>query len=178
MVDVWRVELGGGAARAAARQALRAVLGRYLGQDPEAIELVPGEHGKPALADPAAQLEFNLSHSGDLALVAVASGHPVGVDVERTDRERDFAALAARELDAGVVAALRAAPAEERAAIFYAAWTRHEARLKCLGGGLGGPPPTEPIAVADLAVGDAHAAALAVPGEVPPRFRFYRLDLR
>lgn len=181
MVDVWRVELGGDAAtgspRASARRALRIVLSRYLDKDPETIELVRGEHGKPELSG-AAALEFNLSHSHGLALVAVASGHPVGVDVEWVGRQRDFLALAARELGEEVVAALRAARAEERGAIFYAAWARHEARAKCHGGGIGGPPPPGPVAVTDLAVGDAYAAALAAPGKTAPAPRLYRFEPR
>lgn len=181
MVDVWRFELGDDAAtgspRASARRALRTVLSRYLDEDPETIELVRGEHGKPELARPAT-LEFNLSHSHGLALIAVADGHPVGVDVEWVGRERNFLALAERELDSDVVAALRAGSSDQRAAIFYAAWTRHEARLKCHGGGLSGPRPAEPIAVTNLAVGAEHAAALAAPGGTPPALRLYRLDLR
>lgn len=180
MVDVWRVELDSeataGSQRASARRALRAVLGHCLGQDPAEIELTTAAHGKPELADPAAGIEFNLSHSGGLALVAVSASHPVGVDVERVARERNFVALAKRELGSEVVAALEAAPAKERAAIFYAAWARHEARLKCFGGGLGGPPPSEPVTVTDLAVGDGYAAALAVPTGAPAAVRLYRLD--
>jgi len=160
---------------AASGAALRVVLSRYLDQSPEEIELVSGPHGKPALAAPHS-LEFNLSHSARLALIAVSAKHPVGVDVESTDRERDFVALARRELGTDVVAALeRAAPAD-RGPLFYAAWARHEARSKCHGGGLGGPPPPGPVAVADLAVGEGYAAALAVPGERPPAWRLYRLE--
>lgn len=182
-VHVWRVELvasgpsSPGALTATARRALRVILSRYLGEDPETIELALGEHGKPELAGSEPRIEFNLSHSGGLALIAVAS-HPVGIDVEWVGRERNFLALAERELDPDVVAALSAASPDERAAIFYAAWTRHEARLKCHGGGLSGPRPAEPIAITNLAVGAEHAAALAAPGKTPPASRLYRLDLR
>jgi len=183
-VHVWRVELEDAdgsppaSPRAAARRALRTILARYLDRHPEEVELARGEHGKPELAGPGPQLEFNLSHSGRLALVAVAGEWPVGVDVERLSRKRDFVALAERELGADVVAALRGAAPEERGAIFYAAWARHEARAKCHGGGLGGPPPPEPVAVTDLAVGEGYAAALAVPGTAPPAYRLYRLGQR
>jgi 4'-phosphopantetheinyl transferase len=163
---------------AASGEALPVVLSRYLDEAPETIELVSGEHGKPALADSRSGLEFNLSHSGELTLIAVSATHPVGVDVESTGRRRDFVALARRELGADVVAVLEATAAERRGAIFYAAWARHEARAKCHGGGLGGPPPPGPVAVADLAVGEGYAAALAVPGEQPPAWRLYRLELR
>lgn len=183
-VHVWVADLDAGgetapAARlAAARRGLREVLSRYLGEDPDAIELAHREHGKPALADPRARLDFNLSHSGGLALVAIAGEGPVGVDVERVGRRRDFVRLAAREFGGEAAAELEAAAPERRAATFYAAWTRHEARLKCHGGGLGGPPPSGPIAVTDLDVGNGYAAAVAVPGDAPAAVRLYRLDLR
>lgn len=162
---------------AASRQALREILGRYVGQAPGAIELELGEHGKPRLAEPAG-LEFNLSHSGGLALVALATV-PVGVDVEAVvPRGRDLAALAARALDPAEAAVIAAAAPGERPALFFAAWTRHEARLKCGGGGFGGPPPSGPVTVSDLELGPDYAGAVAVAAEQPPLVQLYRLDLR
>lgn len=162
----------------ASRWALREVLARYLDEDAAAVELAPGPHGKPRLAVAPERLEFNLSHSAGLALVAVAAGRPVGVDVERVDRRRDVLALAERALDPAAAAAVRAAPPAARADAFYAAWTSHEARLKCGGGGFGEPPPEGEIAVAAVPVGAGYAAAVAVPGGVAASRRLYRLDLR
>jgi phosphopantetheinyl transferase len=68
------------------RGLLRALLGRYLERDPRALRFELGAGGKPALAPagPApADLRFNLSHSGELALVAVTVEQEVGVDLER-----------------------------------------------------------------------------------------------
>lgn len=197
-VHVWRAELDGGGwpelaalpaperqraariARAegaarwvAARWALRSVLSRYLGEDPAAIEISPDANGKPRLANDAG-LFFNLSHSGSLALIAVSAICEVGVDVEATGRARDFAALARRALgDAAAAAVLAAAPAR-RAAVFYAEWTRHEAAVKCLGGGLFGSPPDRlPIATVALDAGPDHMAALAVAAPQVPPVRVY-----
>lgn len=150
----------------ASRRALRRVLAEYLGQDPAEIEIVVEENGKPRLADK--ELEFNLSHSGELALIAVSGERPVGVDVEKVEPARDLLALAERALDEDDVAKVRAATSdEERAAVFYAAWVRHEARLKCLGAGLTGPVPDEPVAVQDVDVDPGYAAAVAVAGASP-----------
>lgn len=124
----------------AARLALREVLARYLGGDPARIELRLGERGKPMLAAPGPPLHFNLSHSGDRALIAVAPDHEVGVDVQRMRR------LRGREL-----------PAE-----FYAAWTRREAIAKCHGVGLWAPLPDAPVAVCELDAEPGYAAAVAV----------------
>jgi len=153
--------------RTAAHSALRQVLAGYLGQPPAAIEIELGGSGKPRL--PGGELQFNLSHSGGLALIAVASDRPVGVDVERVDRARDFLALAERALGQADVAAVRAAAAGDRSGVFYAAWVRHEARLKCLGPGLTGRAPDSPVAVRQVDAGPGYAAAVAVAGtEAPP----------
>jgi 4'-phosphopantetheinyl transferase len=130
----------------ASRWALRSVLGRYLDREPAEIELRFGDRGKPMLAAPESRLRFNLSHSGELALIAVAGGCEVGVDVQL----------------------IGAKPAE-----FYAEWTRREAVAKCHGTGLWAPLPDTPIAVAALDAGTGFAAAIAVSGnEMPPLRHF------
>jgi len=118
----------------AARWALRRVLEHYLDQPAAAIELEVAERGKPHLRG--GELEFNLSHSAGLALVAVTSGRPIGVDVELI--------------------------AERHPLAFYEDWVRKEARLKCLGAGLGAPPPQAEVTIAPLDVAPEYAAAVAV----------------
>jgi 4'-phosphopantetheinyl transferase len=158
--------------------ALREVLARYLDEDPAAIELRRGEHGKPALADPSSPLRFNLSHSGDLALVAVAQGREVGVDIERIRPRRDLPRLTERALDPAAAAAVRGAPADERAIAFHQAWARREAIAKCLGTGLGAPLPPSPVAVGTLHPAAGYAAALAVTGDEIPSLRHFALPPR
>lgn len=151
----------------AARWALRGVLERYLGEPAAAIELEPGR-GKPCLRR-GDGIEFNLSHSTGLALVAVAERREVGIDVEAVRPGRDFLELAARALPPQAVAEIAATPPADRMLPFYRAWTRHEARLKCLAVGLAGPEPEAggPCALADLEVGQGFAAAVAVAGPKP-----------
>lgn len=160
-------ERGGGLLRdpaarrwVAARWALRQALSQYLEVEPAAVELETGENGKPRLAT-GEGLEFNLSHSGGLALVAVAE-RQVGVDVELIVPREDLSALAGRALPVADAAAVRAASAADRPAVFYAAWTRHEARLKCLGSGLGSAPGWGQVAVESLDVAPGYAAAVAI----------------
>jgi 4'-phosphopantetheinyl transferase len=167
-VHVWRAELG----RAASHQALRQVLAHYLDEEPAAIELRLGEHGKPALADPAARLRFNLSHSGGLVLIAVARDREVGVDVERIDARRNVLRLSRRALDPAAAAAVRAARPTDRPAVFHEAWARREALAKCHGVGLRAALPTTPVAVSMLDAGPGFAAAVAVSGESMPQLRF------
>jgi len=161
----------------AARWALRRVLARYLDEPAPEIALEISENGKPRLADRSSGIRFNLSHSSDLALVAVALGREVGVDVEKIEPARDLLALAERALAPEVAAEIRAAAPADQSQAFYRAWTRHEAHLKCLGVGLGSdrfhPSPRhnedkggndEQVAIADLDVGPGYAAAVAAAG--------------
>lgn len=144
-VHVWRVDLD----TVASRWALREILGRYLGLRADELRFETGRHGKPRLANPDAELAFNLSHSRSLALVAVAR-REVGVDVER----------------------LRA----KRPVDFYRRWADREARVKYLGTGLTGPvPPDSPEpAVHRVDVGPDYAASVAVPG--PAKLRGWTFD--
>lgn len=153
----------------AARWALRLVLSRYLEQEPAEIELVRGEHGKPQLAEEPQRLQFNLSHSGPVALIAVCETYAVGVDVERVETGRDLVQLAERALQPEDAAAVRAAEGAERVSTFYERWARHEAVLKCLGRGLGAPRGEAPVAIGSLPLGPGYAGAVAVAGaELPP----------
>jgi len=172
---VWRVELES-VQRPAFHGALRQVLARYLEEEPGEIELSVGEHGKPRLAGE--ELHFNLSHSGALGLIAICRDHEVGVDVERLKPRRDLIALAERSLAPADAATVREAAETEREALFYGLWTRHEARLKCLGVGLGSPLPLDspPVAVEALAVAPEHAAAVAVRGAASLPLRCWTFD--
>jgi 4'-phosphopantetheinyl transferase len=172
-----RMRRPGSAARwAASRWALRTLLSRYLDEEPAAIALAPGEHGKPALAQAPERLSFNLSHSGAMALVAVTIGREVGVDVEAIDPARDLTALADRALDPDAAAAVRAATPAHRATVFYEAWVRREALVKCVGTGLWAastaPPPVD-VSLLDL--GPRYAAALAVVSAEPIARRCFSL---
>ncbi len=151
----------------AARGALRRVLSEYLGEPPAAIEIEEGENGKPQLVD--GGLEFNLSHSGDFALIAVSREGPVGVDVERIVPGRNPLALAERALGEEDVARVRDASAAERDAVFYDCWVRHEAKAKCLGTGLTAPIPNVSLTVEGLDVAPGYAAAVAI--KAPGRSR-------
>lgn len=153
----------------AARWALRRVLERYLDEPAAAIELEVEAGGRPRLRS-GRGLEFSLSHSNGLALVAVADGHEVGVDVELVAPRRDLEALAERALGVEDAAAVREAPEPRRTEVFYAAWTRHEARLKCIGTGPTGASGqftlsargNRPLAVENFDIEPCYAAAVAV----------------
>lgn len=149
----------------AARWALRQTLAWYLDRPAAEIALAVDERGKPQLqAGSGQELQFNLSHSGGLALIAVTSERPVGVDVEEIARRENLLALAHRSLPAAEAEAVRTAAPERQLGAFYEAWVRHEARSKCLGTGLGSPAPPAALAVAPIEAGPGYAAAVAVLG--------------
>jgi 4'-phosphopantetheinyl transferase len=123
----------------AARSGLRRILGRYLGCPADAVAFRLGSHGKPALDHDEPPLSFNLSHSGDLALLAVVRRGEVGVDVEREQATIDVESMAARWFSAAEQRALLALPPEARAAAFFRGWTRKESYIKAHGEGLSLP---------------------------------------
>lgn len=119
----------------AAHAALRLVLAKESGIPATSLRFVNGRHGKPHLHD-APDIGFNLSHSGECALLAVTRGLAIGVDLEaiRPDIETD--ALGKRFLSLAEQAELFALPAEQRVRGFFNAWTRKEAYLKGRGEGI------------------------------------------
>jgi 4'-phosphopantetheinyl transferase len=123
----------------AGRRMLRGVLGRYLGQEPGALEFVPGPHGKPALAVDklAVPIEFNLSHSGMHLVVALSRGVPVGVDVETIRPLQRLDLLTRRCLSLVERAELEALPEQIRSAGFFRFWVRKESLGKAVGAGIG-----------------------------------------
>jgi 4'-phosphopantetheinyl transferase len=143
------------------RAVLRELLGGYLSRDPAAIEFGEGERGKPS-AVAADGIEFNLSHSGGLALFGFARDNPLGVDVELAGRVRDPLAVAEREFGVDELERLRELPAAELEPEFLRLWVRHEAALKCRGGGLGGPRAQAGLVLIDLDAGSGAAAAVAL----------------
>jgi 4'-phosphopantetheinyl transferase len=143
------------------RAVLRELLGGYLTRDPAAIEFGEGERGKPS-AVAAQGIEFNLSHSGRLALFGFAHDNPLGVDVELAGRVRDPLAVAEREFGDDEYERLRGLPEGEREPEFLRLWVRHEAALKCRGGGLGGPRVDDDLVLIDLNAGSGAAAAVAL----------------
>jgi 4'-phosphopantetheinyl transferase len=118
----------------AARSGLRRILGDYLDRDAAAIEFAYGAYGKPFLADGA--IAFNLSHSGDLALVVVAVDRPVGVDLERIKPMADLEKLTARFFTAGEHQRIVQLDQDDRLLAFFRTWTCKEAYLKATGDGL------------------------------------------
>lgn len=173
----------------AARCILRAILGRYLKCAPARLAFEHGPMGKPGLAPHlnTGNLRFNLSHADGLALVALAPGREIGVDIERNRELPDTERLAQRFFSPREREVIRQLPARQRLEAFYACWSRKEAFIKATGEGLSraldsfdvsvapGEPPelrrvtddteaARPWTLRALAVPDGYAAAIVVAG--------------
>lgn len=118
----------------AAHGCLRDILARYLHWKPDQLSFSTNSYGKPAL--PGHKLEFNLSHSGDFALVAVARGHRVGADIERIREGMSTVDIAQRYFSKQEVSELMSLPPVQREVAFFNCWTRKEAYIKANGLGL------------------------------------------
>jgi 4'-phosphopantetheinyl transferase len=122
------------------RAALRTLLGKYLDQRPESICFRIGPQGKPQLVgeEAAAELKFNVSHSGDLALIVVTLGAEVGVDVEQVRNVSHLEQIAKRYFHPEEAAEVLSAQPAARGQAFFRCWTAKEAVLKAVGSGLSG----------------------------------------
>ncbi|MDD5033723.1 MAG: 4'-phosphopantetheinyl transferase superfamily protein [Methylococcaceae bacterium] len=120
------------------RAALRRLLGWYLQREPTTLEFAIGEKGKPRLAEnePNRGLVFNVSHSGDHAIFALARDTPIGVDVEYRRAMSDMDGMATHCFAAHELNYWRALPEERRESAFFAFWTCKEAFLKATGEGI------------------------------------------
>lgn len=171
------------------RGVLRVLLGRYLHCDPQRIHFCYSSYGKPALDSVHAEtgLQFNLSHSHQLALLAFTYNRQIGVDVEYMRPDVEFEQLAERFFSPTECAVLLGVAPTLRRETFYNCWTRKEAYIKARGEGLSMPldqfdvslRPGEPAALLRsrkdpaeatrwslraLPIDEEYAAALAVEG--------------
>jgi len=120
----------------AGRGLLRELLGGYVQRPAATLRFAQGAQGKPHLVGEAAgTLHFNLAHSGERALYAVAR-REVGVDIEAWARRVDYAAVLERVCTPHEWAVFQSLPAIRQTEAFFACWTRKEAIAKALGGGL------------------------------------------
>ena len=121
--------------RLAGRAHLRRILSRYTQTNPSEISFSYENNRKPVLANHP-NLSFNLSHSGNIGLIAVTHSRRIGIDLEYLEAERPFPEIAERFLSKSENDFINEHPEEERPQAFYQVWTLNEAYLKALGTGL------------------------------------------
>jgi 4'-phosphopantetheinyl transferase len=141
------------------RGSLRAILGNYLAMEPGDLEFHRGEHGKPSLShvEGSKDLQFNISHSHGLAILAVTLGRQIGIDLEQLRPMDNPGEIVARFFSTYERSIFLGLPEEQKHEAFFRCWTRKEAYLKATGDGL-----TFPL--------DRFDVSLA-PGETPSLLR-------
>ncbi len=147
------------------RSALRQILGGLLQESPRSLLFRAVAQGKPELDfaamgweenDARVDFRFNVSHSSELALIAVCRGRAIGVDIERIKHVSEADRIVASFFTAAEQAEFAAVPERVKALAFFRGWTRKEAVLKGLGIGLAGL--------------SAHYETGFGTKELPPRF--------
>jgi 4'-phosphopantetheinyl transferase len=124
------------------RGSLRTILGCYLGLEPKTLDFHYGAHGKPELPESACdgpRLCFNLSHSHNVAVLAVTMGREIGVDVEQIRAIAEMDSIVTRLFSAAERDEFYRLAVSERQSAFFRIWTRKEAYVKALGDGLAVP---------------------------------------
>jgi 4'-phosphopantetheinyl transferase len=158
------------------RTALRNLLADYLAIPAAEIRFEYPTSGKPQLVveqNPHG-LQFNVSHSANMALIAVGSEHRLGVDIERIRNDVDTVALSERFFSLRERAGLQALPDHLRVPGFFACWTRKEAFLKATGDGLSFP--LEDFSVTTHP--DLDPELVEVKGSVDEGKQWFLTDLR
>lgn len=146
----------------AGRALIRTTLSQYAEVRPEAWRFSYNPHGKPAISSPREpRLEFNLSHTDGVLVLAVTAGPPIGVDVESRCRKSNALELASRFFAAAEAATLQSLSPDQCDARFFQFWTLKEAFIKARGTGLAMPL-------------DRFAFTLT-PGQ-PPRIAFFGVE--
>lgn len=140
---------------------LRRLLGRYLNVEPSAVTFQLGQAGKPALcsATHGSDLSFNLSHAQGRALIAIAEGREVGVDLERVRSDVEVEKLSRRYFSPGEQTMIMQLAQGQRSAQFFRYWVAKEAVLKAQGVGLRSLSQCEVVLSADGAGAEVLAPA-------------------
>lgn len=159
------------------RDARRKILARYVGRPAATLEFERLPQGKPYLANNP-EIHFNLSHTENMALLAVSNRYPLGVDVEGYKKIRNALKIAQRVFPVNLLDQLAAAPSEVFDKNFVELWTQMEAMQKTWGEGVfGRPADIENTSVISLQMESKYAVSLAAAycSKLPmPRFFKYR----
>src|SRR5215216_281129 len=122
----------------AAHGCLRDILAHYQHWEPGQLTFSANDYGKPALSTVSSErrMDFNLSHSEDLALLAVTWERKVGIDLERVRQGISSQVIARQYFSRSEFIELVGLPFEQREVGFFNCWTRKEAYIKAQGLGL------------------------------------------
>lgn len=165
---------------------LHTVLGYYLDTPAEDIQFSYGHNGKPAILEEQnpAQIQFNMSHSNTLAILAVCKQQQLGIDIEFMQRKTDWQGVGKRFFTAKEQQAIAGLPEDQQKEAFFRVWTRKEAHMKVTGEGLHLPPsrfevtvPPAEAAYLGNTEGETDAVFHMQDIELPAMYKDYRACL-
>ena len=183
---------------ARSRCALRLILSDCLSHPAGEIKFNYNEHGRPQLATPAlSNIQFNLSHSKDMALIALAKGRQVGVDINYLGQTREWQPIARRSFSEAEQHSLFALAESCQDEMFYRTWSQKEAYTKAMGDGFSygfskfsvvvdssgaaglladdkHPDSVDEWTIATIDAGEGHVAALAYDGPAAVEIRGWK----
>lgn len=130
----------------ASHVALRRLLAARLNSRPQALEFATEPRGKPYLLH-APRCHFNITHSGERALIVISMTCPVGIDLEQVHKLRDVQGLVQRHFTLAERRAWQSLAPSEHQRAFHQTWARKEACVKAVGWGLRLPLETLDVGI-------------------------------
>lgn len=118
------------------RMIMRNILSEYLDIPSAKIEFIYNSYGKPLLKNNKMNLQFNLSHSNGVGILAVSIGKNIGVDIEYENDSIDFRSVARTQFSTAENKYFEQLNYMEKKEAFYRIWTMKEAFVKAVGEGL------------------------------------------
>jgi 4'-phosphopantetheinyl transferase len=155
------------------RAQTRMILGGYLQSAPRELRFQHSAREKPSLAGASADIRFNVSHSGDQAVVAVASGREIGVDIEQIRSNVECEQLAERFFSLSERNFIRELPQGKKLHAFFRLWTCKEAFLKAHGTGL-----SRPLSSFEVRLGDGVGQLLHIRGNAQEENRWSLIEIQ
>ena len=153
------------------RARMRSILGMYVRSDSHELKFSYAERGKPSL-QMKTDLLFNVSHSGDRAVLAIASAREVGVDIEQIRDNVECEQLAERFFSPGERRLIRELDENQKLTAFFRLWTCKEAFLKAHGAGL-----SRSLSSFEVHLGSAPGQLLRVRGDAEEERRWSLVEL-
>ena len=152
------------------RSALRRILGRYLGAPAKSLRFRYNAHGKPELSQSPQAIQFNVTHSREIALIALVRNIAIGVDLEAVRNDFSIGDLSEGVLSRPELERFRATPPEAQQLEFFKTWVVKEAFLKAIGEGLSVAPNSleaDSLPARLIDVCEGFVAAVATPDQLP-----------
>jgi len=121
------------------RASLRTLLAKYLKIQPAEIQFAYSKYGKPSINEPGTNIEFNVSHAHQMALIGISSGVPIGVDIEWINFDKDLETVAKKFFSDNENMEFNQLSEWSKPLGFFNCWTRKESFIKAVGHGLSFP---------------------------------------